>query len=94
MSGDAAGNPFNILTAMNQTYLYAKKLWNTSHRVIGAAAQYTPSVVIVAVTQVSEVTTPCPGVFSAPPGTSLAAPWLWSTWTPTLTPWTSTRGAA
>ena len=46
MSGDAAGNPFNILTAMNQTYLYAKKLWNTSHRVIGAA-QYTLSVVII-----------------------------------------------
>ena len=35
-SGDAAGNPFNILTAMNQTYLYAKRLWNASHRVIGA----------------------------------------------------------
>ena len=34
-AGDAAGNPFNILTAMNQTYLFAKKLWNTSHRVIG-----------------------------------------------------------
>ena len=43
-AGDSAGNPFNILTAMNQTYLYAKKLWNTSHRVIGAAHNITISV--------------------------------------------------
>ena len=62
VSGDAAGNPFNILTAMNQTYLYAKKLWNTSHRVIGAAHYYNLSVVII-MTQVLEGITPCPGVF-------------------------------
>ena len=39
-AGDAAGDPFNILTAMNQIYLFAKKLWNTSSRVIGIGGDH------------------------------------------------------
>ena len=42
-AGDATGNPFNILTAMNQIYLYAKKLWNTSSRVIGVGGDHSLS---------------------------------------------------
>ena len=42
-AGDAHGNPFNILTAMNQTYLYTKKLWNTSSRVIGIGGDHSLS---------------------------------------------------
>ena len=42
-AGDSAGNPFNILTAMNQTYLYAKKLWNSSSRVIGIGGDHSLS---------------------------------------------------
>ena len=42
-AGDVLGNPFNMLTAMNQTYLYAKKLWNTSSRVIGIGGDHSLS---------------------------------------------------
>ena len=42
-AGDAHGNPFNILTAMNQTYLYTKKLWNTSSRVVGIGGDHSLS---------------------------------------------------
>eukprot|EP00091_Calanus_sinicus_P019919 TRINITY_DN5199_c0_g2_i1.p1 TRINITY_DN5199_c0_g2~~TRINITY_DN5199_c0_g2_i1.p1 ORF type:complete len:274 (+),score=63.07 TRINITY_DN5199_c0_g2_i1:109-822(+) len=34
-AGDAAATPFDIMTAMNQVYLYAKRLWNSSKTVIG-----------------------------------------------------------
>ena len=42
-AGDAAANPFDILTAMNQTYLYAKRLWNTSQRVVGIGGDHSLS---------------------------------------------------
>ena len=42
-AGDAVADPFNILLAMNQTYLFAKKLWNTSERVIGVGGDHSLS---------------------------------------------------
>jgi len=42
-AGDAAATPFDIMTAMNQVYLYAKRLWNTSRRVIGIGGDHTLS---------------------------------------------------
>ena len=40
VTGDAAATPFDILTAMNQVYLYAKRLWNSSKRVIGIGGDH------------------------------------------------------
>jgi len=42
-AGDAVANPFNIMVAMNQCYLYAKKLWNTSKKVIGIGGDHSLS---------------------------------------------------
>ena len=39
-TGDAAATPFDILTAMNQVYLYAKRLWNSSKTVIGIGGDH------------------------------------------------------
>ena len=38
--GDAAATPFDILTAMNQVYLFAKRLWNSSKTVIGIGGDH------------------------------------------------------
>jgi len=42
-AGDAAATPFDIMTAMQQVYLFAKRLWNTSRRVIGIGGDHTLS---------------------------------------------------
>ena len=42
-AGDSPGNPLDILTAMNQTYLFTKKLWNTSTRVVGIGGDHSLS---------------------------------------------------
>jgi len=39
-AGDAAATPFDIMTAMNQVYLHAKRLFNTSKRVIGIGGDH------------------------------------------------------
>jgi len=39
-AGDAAATPFDILTAMNQVYLFAKRLWNSSKTVIGIGGDH------------------------------------------------------
>jgi len=39
-AGDAAATPFNIQTAMNQVYLHAKRLFNSSKRVIGIGGDH------------------------------------------------------
>jgi len=39
-AGDAAATPFDILTAMNQIYLYTKRLWNKSKTVIGIGGDH------------------------------------------------------
>jgi len=39
-AGDAAATPFDILVAMNQVYLFAKRLWNSSKRVIGLGGDH------------------------------------------------------
>ena len=39
-TGDAAATPFDILTAMNQVTLFAKKLWNSSKTVIGIGGDH------------------------------------------------------
>jgi len=39
-AGDAPATPFDIHTAMNQVYLHAKKLWNSSQRVIGIGGDH------------------------------------------------------
>merc|ERR1719187_1371091 len=39
-AGDAAATPFDIMTAMNQVYLHAKRLWNTSKIVIGIGGDH------------------------------------------------------
>ena len=42
-AGDSAPTPFDLLTAVNQIYVYAKVLWNTSSRVIGIGGDHTLS---------------------------------------------------
>jgi len=39
-AGDAAATPFDIMTAMQQVYLHAKRLFNTSKRVIGIGGDH------------------------------------------------------
>lgn len=39
-AGDAAATPFDIQVAMNQVYLHAKRLFNTSKRVIGIGGDH------------------------------------------------------
>eukprot|EP00092_Neocalanus_flemingeri_P064070 GFUD01077644.1.p1 GENE.GFUD01077644.1~~GFUD01077644.1.p1 ORF type:complete len:493 (+),score=124.32 GFUD01077644.1:42-1520(+) len=39
-AGDAAATPFDIMTAMNQVYLYAKRVWNSSKTVIGIGGDH------------------------------------------------------
>jgi len=39
-AGDAAATPFDIMTAMNQVYLFAKRLWNSSGKVIGIGGDH------------------------------------------------------
>lgn len=39
-AGDAAATPFDILTAMNQVYLFTKRLWNSSKVVIGIGGDH------------------------------------------------------
>jgi len=39
-AGDAAATPFDIQTAMSQVYLHAKRLFNTSKRVIGIGGDH------------------------------------------------------
>ena len=40
LAGDAAATPFDIMTAMNQVYLFTKRLWNTSKIVIGIGGDH------------------------------------------------------
>ena len=42
-AGDAQPTPFDLLLAVNQIYLYAKVLWNTSTRLIGLGGDHTLS---------------------------------------------------
>merc|ERR1719431_2335644 len=39
-AGDAAATPFDIMTAMNQVYLFTKRLWNSSKIVIGIGGDH------------------------------------------------------
>jgi hypothetical protein len=47
-AGDAHPTPFDLVTAVNQIYVYAKVLWNTSLRVIGIGGDHTLSWSILA----------------------------------------------